>query len=254
MTRSILTTIRHWLGGIRFYIALITLIATAEIYWWTVSVYGDSSTTLIRLQEIYAWTAVGFLVAALSVGPLTAIFKNLPGKSLLRDARRMFGISAAWFASWHVGISYVSQFQAANPFSLPGEYQLAFGLGLLAFVILLALTFTSFNAAFRKLGIWWFRLHRLIYLAVLLILLHAFMIGVHATTLPFIGTLAVMAVLFFAAQAYLGFGPGREPTTIKSIAVCYGLLVTVGIFAYGFTQPDTAVPISSSTGGTYEAR
>ncbi len=234
--KNISTTVKNWFHGIRIYVALATVLLTLEVIWWTNSVYGESGVAAIRLQEIYAWISLGLLLVTLSIGPLCKLVPKLPGKSLLRDARRMLGVSAAWFASLHVGIAYIDQFKAANPFNLPTTYQLAFALGAVALIILSAMVVTSFDGAFRKMGIWWFRLHRLVYLAILLILFHAFNIGVHATTAPFIITLAVAVGLLFAAQFYISFGPGGQVTTLGSIVLCYGFLLTVGVFAYGFSQ------------------
>ena len=145
----------------------------------------------------------------------------------------MLGIAAAWFASLNVGIAYIDQFKAANPFKLPAEYQLAFVVGAVALVILLVMAFTSFDAAFRKLGIWWFRLHRLVYLAILLILFHAFNIGVHATTAPFLIALAVAVLSIFAAHFYIAFRKDARISTLHSIVLCYGFVLTAGLFAYG---------------------
>lgn len=245
----------QWPKGIRFYVALASVIVTAETYWWVQSVYGNSSTGAIRLQEIFAWIALGLILTTLAIGPLCKVLPEIPGKHILRDSRRMLGISAAWFAAWHVGVSYIDQFQAANPLHLPGIYQRAFAVGLIALLILVAMAVTSFDAAFRKLGIWWFRLHRLIYVSVLLVLFHAFNIGVHATTWPFIVTLTAVVAILFAAHMYLSFGPGREPTILRSIVICYGLLVTVGVFAYGYSQHLGFQEIEGSApGGQYESR
>ncbi len=253
--RSLIKQIAKWPQGIRFYIAIATLLVTAEAYWWTNSVYGNSSTAVIRLQEIYAWTSLGMILLALAIGPLCSLVPRLPAKAIIRDARRLIGVSAAWFAGWHVGLSYANQFHAANPLHLPAVYQRAFGLGLVALVILIALTVTSFDAAFRHLGRWWFRLHRLIYAALLLVLLHAFMIGVHATSWPFLITLTLVVAALFGAQLYLGFGPGREPTILRSIVLCYGLLLTIGIFTYGYTQHlDLSQIEANNRGGQYGTR
>lgn len=255
MIKNALKLIYQWPNGIRYYIALGTIITTAEVYGWTQSVYGASSTGGIRLQEIYAWLSVALLIFTLAIAPLCKLLPRLPGKPILRDARRMLGISAAWFACWHVGISYINQFQSANPLNLPVIYQRAFALGLVALIILLALVATSFDTAFRRLGIWWFRLHRLIYLGVLLIIFHAFMIGVHAVSWPFIVTLTITVGLLFAAQFYLSFGPGREPTILRSIVLCYGLLLTIGVFAFGYTQHLGYGQLqSNSSGGQYGTR
>ena len=228
--------VRQWPKGIRFYIALISIVLTAEVYFSLHSIYGNSGTTIIRTQQTYAWISLTLIILALAIGPACKSFKWLPGTSLLRDARRMIGISAAWFAAWHVGISYIDQFHAANPFALPPKYQLAFLLGITALLILLAMALTSFDAAFKGMGIWWFRLHRLLYASVILILLHAFMIGSHALTLPFFVGMFIALTVLFALQVYLGFGPGKEPTMLKSITVVYGIVLVLATFAFGFHE------------------
>lgn len=247
--KNIIKQITNWPKGIRFYVGLTTILFTLEAYLWTKSVYGSATTATIRLQEIYAWTALSLILLTLAVGPLCSLVPRLPGKSILRDARRLLGISAAWFAAWHVGVSYLNQFDKVNPLKLPAIYQTGFSIGLVAMIILIAMTITSFDAAFRRLGSWWFRLHRLIYAAVLLILLHAFMIGVHATTAPFIISLSIAIAVLFAAQFYLGFGPGREPTILRSIILCYGLLFTIAVFGYGFVQQSNARRTTDTNSG-----
>ncbi|MDL2341676.1 MAG: ferric reductase-like transmembrane domain-containing protein [Patescibacteria group bacterium] len=252
---NFVSQIRRWPQGIRFYIGLTTVLVTAEMYWYTKSVYGDSNTAAIRLQDIYAWLSLSLILLALAIGPLCSLLPNIRGKSLLRDARRLIGVSAAWFAAWHVGISYINQFKAANPLTLPAAYQRAFAVGAVAMLILLALAGTSFDAAFKRLGVWWFRLHRLIYLSVLLILFHAFAIGVRSVSWPYIGTLTLVIGLLFAAHLYLGFGPGKEPTILRSIVLCYGLLITIAVFAYGYSQHLGLSDIAgNSQGGQYESR
>ncbi len=169
-----MATFKHWLTGVRFYIAGATLLVTGLVVWWTETAYGGSSLTTIRCQETFAWLALSLMVLAISIGPTAKLFPKLPGKSILFEARRLIGVSAAWFATLHVGIAYFVQFSTANPFSLPAEYRNAFGLGVVALAILLAMAFTSFDKAFNGMGIWWFRLHRFIYVAIMLVLFHIF--------------------------------------------------------------------------------
>lgn len=255
MKSAIATSVYNWTRGIRFYIAITTLVITGDIYWYISSVYGNASFAAIRLQETYAWLSLALIIVALAIGPVTKLLPLLPGKSILRDARRMVGISAAWFASAHVFISFFNQFHAANPLTLPVPYQQAFAVGSLALVILLALAMTSFDGAFRRLGPWWFRLHRLIYLAVLLILFHAFSIGVHAVMWTYLLPLSMAIAGLFAIHFYLSFGPGREPTTLQSVGLCYGLLITIAVLAYGYTQHLGFSKVTgSSSAGQYEVR
>lgn len=105
--------LRHWLAGIRLYIAVATVVIAAEVWWWATVAYGGGTVTVIRAEEAYAWLALVALIVAVLIGPALKVFPGLPGKAMLRDARRMIGIAAAVFASLHAAISYIRLFQAA---------------------------------------------------------------------------------------------------------------------------------------------
>jgi sulfoxide reductase heme-binding subunit YedZ len=187
---TIRQTLEHWRSGIRLYIAIAAGVVTLEVWWWASVAYGGSPLFAIRLEEVFAWLALGLLVFTMLIGPAYKIWPQLPGKMIMRDARRLTGVAAAWFAALHASINYIALFKWANPLNLPTKYQQAFLLGVTALLILLALAFTSFDRAFRGLGIWWFRLHRLVYFALVLSILHMYLIGTqgrHALTLGIIG-------------------------------------------------------------------
>jgi len=227
--------LRHWLGGIRLYIPVAGALVAAEVWWWARAVYGDAAQAVIRMQSIYAWTALGLVFAALVIGPLLKIFPRLPGKGLLRDARRMLGIVAAGFATLHVGINYIGLFGLPNPLQLADSYQRAFLLGVSALVILLLLAFTSFDAVFRAMGVWWFRLHRLIYIAVLLIVMHAFMIGSRSTSVLALSILAAGAVLLLGLHSFLVVRQERPPH-LQVIFVTLSVVFAAAVLNYGLTQ------------------
>ncbi len=233
MIDSINRTLNQWLIGVRFYIALGIVAVTLETWWWASMTYSGSDLFAIRLEEIYGWLSLGLITLAVSIGPVYKILPKFPGKLIMFDARRLIGVGGAWFASLHVAIAYISLFSAANPLTLPTIYQQAFALGTVALIILLAMAFTSFDKALKKMGVWWFRLHRLVYIALLAILAHSFMIGVHATTRQ------VMALLAFAATALLVmniFSQRRKPSVYKLVSITSAAVLLVIIFSYGITQ------------------
>ena len=154
----------------------------------------------------------------------------------MRDARRLIGVGGAWFASLHVGIAYVSLFKAANPFDLPPDYQQSFAFGSLALLILLAMAFTSFDRAFHGMGIWWFRLHRFVYIALLLGLFHAFTIGIHATQWPVLIILTVLSSCLLVAHTYLAFVKSARPSVWQVVAISYTVLLLIAVFNYGYGQ------------------
>jgi len=227
---------KHWLAGIRLYIGVATVLVAADVWWWAQVSFGGGTIAVVRAEEVYAWLALAILVAALVIGPLLKIEPNLPGKPLLRDARRLLGVSAAVFATLHVGISYVALFHAANPFSLASVYQKAFGLGVVALVVLLAMAFTSFDRAFMGMGIWWFRLHRLVYVALLLAVMHAFMVGSHASSAPALLFIGWVAVLLLGMHITVVARRGVQPTNWQLVTLACTALFALAIFNYGLTQ------------------
>lgn len=227
---------KYWKKGVRFYIGIGAVLVSLEAWWWAEASYAGSILFSTRLEEFYAWMAVGLLTLAISIGPFYSVWTNANGKIIMYDARRWLGISAAWFATLHATIAYVALFKAVNPLSLPSGYQQAFILGGGGLVILLAMAFTSFDKAFSSLGIWWFRLHRLIYIALILILFHAFMIGVHATQwLPLI-ILTTAAVFIFSIHFYLAFIRQDKPTVAQVVVMSAMFLLVLAVFNYGFGQ------------------
>lgn len=228
-------TLKHWLGGIRLYIAIAIAVVTAEAWWWAHVVYGSDSTGTIRLEEIYAWTAVMLLGLAVSIGPFLKLFPKFVGVKLLRDARRLLGIGAAWFGTLHAAIAFFGLFHAPNPLTLASVYRQAFLWGMVALVILLLMAFTSFDRAFKGMGIWWFRLHRLVYVAIITVLFHAFMIGYRAATLPVLITIATAVILVMGMHLYLFFKVAR-PRALQVVTVAYMVIFLAAVLNYGLSQ------------------
>lgn len=226
----------YWTGGVRLYIGLAAFIITLEAWWWADASYAGSILFATRLEEFYAWMAVGLIGLAVAIGPFYSVLKGFPGQALMRDARRWIGISAAWFASLHVLIAYLSLFKAANPATLPGAYQRAFLFGAVALLILLAMAFTSFDRAQRGMGIWWFRLHRFIYLAAVLALLHAFMVGAHATDRSVLVVLAAAAAFILGLHVVVAVRRRKQPAIWQVLAISAALLALIAVFGYGYAQ------------------
>ena len=232
---TLMTQFRYWTHGIRFYIALASVLVTIEVLWWGRAVFGDTPLATIRIQEAYAWISTGLLAAALMIGPVLKAFPALPGKQLLREARRMVGISAFWFGLLHALIPYFKQFNTADASRLPDIYQWSLLLGVVGLFILMLMAFTSFDGAMKSMGVWWFRLHRFVYLAALAILLHAFMIGAHATSAGVLIALAAVALLWIGLNIYLLV---RSPNANfwRIIALSYGVMLLVAVLNYGLSQ------------------
>lgn len=120
------------------------------------------------LRELGRWTMI-LLLVTLSMSPL----RQLSGKSEWLRYRRMLGLWTFCYATLHVlfWLSVDQGFDAGlivkTLFTHPPIW-----LGLLSFLLLFLLALTSSQAWMQRLGKQWLRLHRLVYLAVLLGLWH----------------------------------------------------------------------------------
>ena len=113
--------------------------------------------------------ALFFLVASLACTPLNTVF----GLRQALSVRRLLGLYAFMFAALHfsvfIGLDYRLDFRLLLEDIGTKRYVLV-GLG--ALTILTAMAITSFRWWMKQLGKNWKRLHRLIYLAAILVIVH----------------------------------------------------------------------------------
>jgi sulfoxide reductase heme-binding subunit YedZ len=113
--------------------------------------------------------AIVFLGLSLACTPLNTIF----GLRAALAVRRLTGLYAFLFASLHFTIfawlDYGLDLGLLQEAILDKRYTL---IGMLAFLILSALAFTSFKVWQKRLGKKWKRLHQLVYLASILLVFH----------------------------------------------------------------------------------
>ena len=114
------------------------------------------------------WT-LRFLLVTLSLTPL----RNITGQIAFVRVRRMVGLFALFYAAIHftVWMSLLLGFRwyAIGEELLERPY---ISIGFVALLILIALGITSPKAMVRRMGRNWKRLHRLIYLAAILAIIH----------------------------------------------------------------------------------
>jgi len=113
--------------------------------------------------------AIRLLIASLAISPLRYLF-NLP--SLFRF-RRMIGLYAYFYVCLHllVFLWFLLGWQWGN-IGIEIAERPFITIGFVAFLLLTPLAATSFNAAQRKLGRNWKKLHRLTYAVSILAVLH----------------------------------------------------------------------------------
>ncbi|HTJ94465.1 MAG TPA: protein-methionine-sulfoxide reductase heme-binding subunit MsrQ [Pararobbsia sp.] len=141
------------------------------------------------------WTLV-FLCITLSVTPL----RRLTGRAELVRLRRMLGLFAFFYGVLH----FTTYFWFDQWFDLHSIYKDIFKrpfitVGFAAFVLLIPLAATSFQAAVRKLGRRWQTLHRAIYAIAVLAILHFWWMkaGKHDLELPEIYATIIGVLLAF---------------------------------------------------------
>ena len=158
--------------------------------------------------ELGQW-ALRFLLLTLAATPL----RRLSGWSALLRHRRLLGLTAASYALLHL-LTYAVLDQGLLWSQIVGDIlkRPFITAGMAAFVLLLPLAATSFDAAIRRLGARrWQALHRLVYVASALALLH-FWWKVKADTAEPAIYLAVFVLLLAARLVAPRHRTPRRPT------------------------------------------
>lgn len=177
----------------------------------------SNNLTVNPIQEITqrtGRTAIILLVLSLACTPLNIIFGLKP----FNQVRRPLGLYAAFYATLHMltffildyGLNWnlILQTIIEKPYIL---------LGSTGFLILILLTLTSTKNSMKKLGKKWSQLHRLVYLAAIILVLHFFM------ALKFINTLAItiaiilVILLLIRIPVVRKFFIHRQPAWARSV-------------------------------------
>ena len=118
-----------------------------------------------QLVHLYGEWAMGFLVVTLAVTPI----QQLLGWNQILRLRRMLGLFTFFYASMHL-LAYVIFLLELDLGNLPLD--IASIAGIASYLLLLPLAITSNNYLVRKLRRRWAVLHRLLYPATLLAIVH----------------------------------------------------------------------------------
>ncbi|MFO0703587.1 MAG: ferric reductase-like transmembrane domain-containing protein [Patescibacteria group bacterium] len=148
-------------------------------------------------SRVFGNLAVFFLYISLLASALNAHFKSFPGRMFLIKYRKAHGLTAFFLAATH---GYFGLFSVVGGVSelLKSDAQFLFPIiaGMLAFDILLILAITSLRVLVRKLGIWWKRVHRFVYLSSLLILAHVVLVRIYYYSLG--DLISIVELVLFA--------------------------------------------------------
>lgn len=151
---------------------LLHLAGILPLVWlvWSVSQGGFSADPAKDIQHFTGRTALKWLLAGLLITPLARYGKQ----PLLIRVRRLIGLWCFAWASLHL-LSYSFLELGINNLGLLGSELISrpyLTLGILSWLMLLALAATSTLGAQRRLGKNWQRLHNVIYLVAILAPIH----------------------------------------------------------------------------------
>jgi len=169
MDKMLLT---RWFWLILFLPFVFAGIRVAQVVWYDASALGPDPAQ--NLVDLFGTIALWFLCAVLFVTPVQTVIKT---RWLLRQ-RRALGVACFAYALLHwlsyAGLLLEWQWQNLGQDLLNRPYIVV---GFLAGLMLAVLAGTSNNASVRALGLRWRILHRLVYPAALLILIHMFWVA-----------------------------------------------------------------------------
>ena len=150
-----------------FTIAIGTLPAVSLAVWAFTD--GLGANPVEQVTHVTGDWALRFLLLSLAVTPLRRLF----GWSWAAPLRRTFGLAAFGYACLHcliyLGLEHFFDWQLIVEDALKRRYVWA---GFAAFLCLVSLAATSTRAMIRRLGRRWVSLHRLVYLAAALGVIH----------------------------------------------------------------------------------
>nr|WP_319248617.1 protein-methionine-sulfoxide reductase heme-binding subunit MsrQ [uncultured Celeribacter sp.] len=149
------------------------------------------------------------LIASLCITPL----RRYAGVNLIRF-RRALGLIAAFYIFLHLLVWVVLDVQIPRQIVADIYKRPYITIGMAGFALLIPLAATSYNAAIRKLGRNWRRLHWLVYPAVLLGGIHFVMLrkGWQLEPLLYLGAILILLAL---RLPYRRFSPGRESARVR---------------------------------------
>ena len=128
-----------------------------------------SANPIQTITSITGQTAIYFLLASLFCTPMNNIFKM----SVFIRIRKTVGLYAFYYSLVHFLIFSVIDYESNLSWILPEIAQKPFlQIGLVALTLLLLLALTSLQTIKNPMGIWWKRIHNLVYIITALIIVH----------------------------------------------------------------------------------
>lgn len=222
----------------RFYILVLTVLISVAIACGLRLTIDSTQLWYIRIEQTYGFVAIAAVYVALVLTPISKITGKHPAMDLLLFSRRAIGVSACYFAVLHVLVALFGQLGGWQGLSvLPERFAWAFGFGAGALLVLALMALTSFDKVitamtFRR----WKWLHRCVYGAGVLLILHVWMIGTHIANPVVMGIVFGLLVVFFGLESWRMAGVfAKKFTEFQSrdyfvvLFVCMWLTLTIAL-------------------------
>ena len=195
-------------SSLRFIISYISLLLAGLCYVLVISFVPSNQLRIIRLDQIFAFLSLIYLYLALLISPLFTVFPQLPFHKQAVKSRRSIGIFSFIYALFHASFAFFGQLHGFAGLSfLTSDYLISLIIGFIALEIMLVLALTSFDKAIDYLSFSrWKIIHRFVYLAGLLVLIHTVLLGTHYLNLAgFIPALTFLLVALLLIGEALRF-------------------------------------------------
>lgn len=238
--------------NIRFYILLSTVILSLSIYLWAKINFQIEQFQIIRLTQIYSLLAILYLYIALLAEPFCYTFKSFQYKDLYLDARKAIVASVFYFAFLHTCLAFFGQLGGFDGLGFLGNrYLIPIILSFTALIILLLISITSLDFIGKKFTPTIRRIfHDLVYIAGILILIHAMMLGTHFSDLvDFIPQLVFVGLGFLLFLESLRIDSWVKERFNMTSQFGYGTVIVLGIILTGLLY--FFLPIPGGNGITF---
>lgn len=159
---------RHWETHFRFLLFVLALLPFLRLVFFIITDNLGANPVEYITRDTGSWTLY-LLCATLAVTPV----RRLTGWNALLRQRRMLGLFSFFYACLHfIAFLWFEHFFDVAEMWRDVVKRPFIALGFTAFLLLVPLAATSNRAAIRRLGRHWQQLHRVIYLAAVLAILH----------------------------------------------------------------------------------
>lgn len=197
-------TIKNLPNNSRFYILLAATLLSILVCCWLRAHIASDQLFYIRTEQVYGLFSVCFVYTALLISPAQKVIGKPDWMRRLLFARRAIGVSAAYFAVLHVTVAIWGQMGGLRGIALlPAVFAWPLVFGGVALAVLLVMAATSFDKVITYMTFTrWKWLHRLVYGAGILIVLHVWVIGTHVAYGGVRIAAAVALGLFFGLESW----------------------------------------------------